>query len=199
MDQNWHSEQELETLAEENGELIRAQKFNGYIIFMSSVLVTIFIVVYVTGIHDGFSLQEIFTGPVLLFFRFFGLLSAILCLLSILNRTYFGDAVAVATEDGLFYRKGMLSWAEIQSVTLHPEIDSHHQTNGTHAIVLVRPFAEREREVRIDRFPAYGLRIIRKHRPGIKIKWKGWLFYAMLELLMPVGISIFLIFLLWVR
>jgi len=156
------------------GEMIRMQYFNAVIWVSLAFLPMIPIIWVIMDLRKGTlnpaALSELFTGILTVFF----ILTIPLVLLSFLNRFFFGRVVACAAERGLVVEGQVIPWKDIRLVTYTPQLQSsRRKTEYTYATLHIAPAGQTPYTLDVLHFPVYGLKLLKKHLPDIKVQLTG--------------------------
>ncbi len=149
-----------------SGKKIRRQYFNVCILIEFFPVLTAVILLairdammggdFVKAFFEGFTTMVVLLSP------FF--------VLSILNRLFFGEIVAVANDDGLFIDGLLLPWHDISEVIYCPRISSRTRIKKCYAEIHMHRSASGINSVELISCPMYALRLMRKFNPSIKTK-----------------------------
>lgn len=97
-------------------------------------------------------------------------LFAVFLVLYFANRAYFGRVIAVLGEKGIYTEQGLFEWKDIRRAVYCPQISKRYQVRYNYVQLFVEDDTGNEQEIKIEQFPYYGLRAIKKVCPSVKTK-----------------------------
>jgi len=161
----------------QNGKKVRWQYFNVYIYFQLSVLPGVpLMIILLESKKDGFNFWNLISEmleatPVVL--MIYAIFIGPFIILSILNRLYFGKVVGVLEGSTLFLSDREIDINNIIEIQYHPmELDRPYRYHFEYcyATLVLQSQNGGNALVNITHFPLYGVRLIKKQNPNIKIK-----------------------------
>lgn len=97
-------------------------------------------------------------------------LFAVLIALYFANRRFFGAVISVLGEKGVYTEEGLLEWERIRRAVYCPQISSRHRVRYSYVQLFVTDDDGNDQEIRIEHFPYYGVRAIKKACPAVEAK-----------------------------
>ncbi len=97
-------------------------------------------------------------------------LFVVLVILYFVNRRCFGRVIAVLGERGIYTEQGLFEWKNIRRAVYCPRISSRHHVRYSYVQLFVSSDKGDEQEIRIEHFPYFGVRAIKKACPSVETK-----------------------------
>ena len=157
------SEKNLQSI---NGQKIRRQYFNGILCFATVCVVPFALITYLMNLisgKEGAILQQ-FSDVVSMFLGLLILLIPII-ILSVLNRSLFGEVICVLEKEGLHHKEGFLIWEAI--VKMEFELNIPSKDRKYFCSVNITKHSRFGTE--IHHAPYYLLKEAKNYRPDIQI------------------------------
>lgn len=100
------------------------------------------------------------------------LVTFLIYIICIINKYFFGKILCTICEDGIYLKDTFISWMDIERITYEPEFWKKYLNSGY--VDSIYFFIKGQNEpYKVEHFPIYGYRMVKKKNPEVKIEFKG--------------------------
>ena len=180
--------QENKKLRKIKGEKIRWQYFNMLICLFLLIELMLFCIIITTAINKGEFTSLLWLEDYVSVSLILLIIISPFCILSLLNRFFFGSTVCVLTDKGIHTKDTFIYYEDIELIEYDINLPGKYSWQFCGMYVTGKTIGGKKIKIFVKHVPFYIMKRIKKQSPKTEMRLSGWSKFILISL--PVGIVI---------
>ena len=180
--------QENKKLRKIKGEKIRWQYFNMLICLFLLIELMLFCIIITTAINKGEFTSLLWLEDYVSVSLILLIIISPFCILSLLNRFFFGSTVCVLTDEGIHTKDTFIYYEDIELIEYDINLPGKYSWQFCGMYVTGKTIGGKKIKIFVKHVPFYIMKRIKKQSPKTEMRLSGWSKFILISF--PVGIVI---------